>query len=145
SWAAAVPVEATARYPARLRRATAVEPTPPEAPVTATSPSSGPTLASLIAQTDRHGSIAAYGLAQSHELHTTVFPFILRGVNLLGIDSNTCPPERRQRAWDRLDTALSSDDLAAMSDEIGLDEVIPYSEKITQGQTQGRIVVDVNR
>ena len=103
----------------------------------------GPTLAALIAQTERHGSVAAYGLAQSHELHTTVFPFILRGVNLLGIDSNTCPPERRREAWRRLDTALSSDTLDAIQQTIGLGEVIDYSEKITRGDTQGRVVVDV--
>ena len=105
----------------------------------------GPTLAALIAQTKRHGSIAAYGLAQSHELHTTVFPFILRGVNLLGIDSNTCPPERRAEAWARLDDLLSSDDLEAMAETIGLGDVIAYSERITRGETQGRVVVDVNR
>lgn len=104
----------------------------------------GPTLAALIAQTQRHGSIASYGLAQSHELHTTVFPFILRGINLLGIDSNTCPPERRAEAWRRLDTVLSSDTLAAVRQTIGLGDVIDFSEKITRGETQGRIVVDVN-
>jgi acrylyl-CoA reductase (NADPH) len=104
----------------------------------------GPTLAALIAQTERHGSIASYGLAQSHELHTTVFPFILRGINLLGIDSNTCPPERRRQAWRRLDTVLSSDTLDAIQQTIGLGEVIEYSEKITRGETQGRIVVDVH-
>lgn len=105
----------------------------------------GPTLASLIAQTRRHGSIAAYGLAQNHELHTTVFPFILRGVNLLGIDSNTCEPERRRAAWARLDDLLSSEDLEAMSETIGLGDVVEYGERITRGETQGRIVVDVNR
>jgi len=104
----------------------------------------GPTLATLIAQTERHGSIASYGLAQSHELHTTVFPFILRGINLLGIDSNTCPPDRRAEAWRRLDTVLSSDTLSAVQQTIGLGDVITYSEKITRGETQGRIVVDVN-
>jgi acrylyl-CoA reductase (NADPH) len=103
----------------------------------------GPTLATLIAQTERHGSIASYGLAQSHELHTTVFPFILRGINLLGIDSNTCPPDRRAEAWQRLDTVLSSDTLDAVQQTVGLGEVIEYSEKITRGETQGRIVVDV--
>ncbi len=103
----------------------------------------GPTLAALLAQTERHGSIAAYGLAQSHELHTTVFPFILRGVNLLGIDSNTCPPERRAAAWHRLADVLTSGDLEAMQQTIGLGEVVAFSEKITRGETQGRIVVDV--
>ncbi len=104
----------------------------------------GPTLAALIAQTQRHGSIASYGLAQSHELHTTVFPFILRGVSLLGIDSNTCPPERRAAAWQRLADVLTHDDLEAMQQTIGLGDVVAFSEQITRGETQGRIVVDVN-
>jgi acrylyl-CoA reductase (NADPH) len=104
----------------------------------------GPTLAALIAQTERHGSVASYGLAQSHELNTTVFPFILRGVNLLGIDSNTCPTERRIQAWQRLDDVLSSSTLDAIQQTIGLEDVIDFSEKITRGETQGRIVVDVN-
>ncbi len=104
----------------------------------------GPTLATLIAQTARHGSVASYGLAQSHELNTTVFPFILRGVNLLGIDSNTCPPERRRTAWQRLDDVLPSSALEAIQQTITLGDVIAYSEKITRGETQGRIVVDVN-
>ena len=104
----------------------------------------GATLAALIAQTERHGSIASYGLAQSHELNTTVFPFILRGVNLLGIDSNTCPRGRRQAAWQRLEDVLTDGDLAAMRETIGLNDVINYSERITRGETQGRIVIDVN-
>jgi len=106
----------------------------------------GPTLAALLAQTDTHGSVAAFGLAQSHELHTTVFPFILRGVNLLGIDSNTCPPERRERAWARLRELLTDGDLEQMrSAEIGLEEVQAWSDRITRGDTQGRVVVDPNR
>jgi acrylyl-CoA reductase (NADPH) len=104
----------------------------------------GPTLAALIAQTERHGSVASYGLAQSHELNTTVFPFILRGVNLLGIDSNTCPTERRIEAWQRLDDVLDSSTLESIQQTIGLGDVLDYSEKITRGETQGRIVVDVN-
>ena len=104
----------------------------------------GPTLAALIAQTQRHGSVASYGLAQSHELNTTVFPFILRGVNLLGIDSNTCPTDRRVAAWQRLADVLTASDLEAMGQTITLDEVVEFSERITRGETQGRIVVDVN-
>ncbi len=104
----------------------------------------GPTLARLLAQMETHGSVAAYGLAQSHELHTTVFPFILRGVNLLGIDSNTCPPDRRERAWRRLPEILSDPEIAAIeSAVIPLADVPAWSERITQGETRGRVVVDV--
>ena len=104
----------------------------------------GPTLDALLSQADRHGAVASCGLAQSHELNTTVFPFILRGVGLLGIDSNTCPRPRRERAWARLAELLTAEDLDAMSTTIPLEEVIPYSEKILKGETHGRIVVDVN-
>ena len=67
----------------------------------------GDTLATLIAQLQRHGSVASFGNAGGHDLHTTVLPFILRGVNLLGIDSNTCPNDRRRTAWRRLADLLS--------------------------------------
>jgi acrylyl-CoA reductase (NADPH) len=59
----------------------------------------GSTLATIISQLDTHASAASCGLAGGHELHTTVFPFILRGVNLLGIDSNTCPTEHGWRPF----------------------------------------------
>jgi acrylyl-CoA reductase (NADPH) len=106
----------------------------------------GPTLAALLAQTQTHGSVAAFGLAQSHELHTTVFPFILRGVNLLGIDSNTCPPERRERAWARLRELLTDADFERLHHAtIGLGELPAWSDRITRGETRGRVVVDVSR
>ncbi|MEM8599126.1 MAG: MDR family oxidoreductase [Bacteroidota bacterium] len=108
----------------------------------------GDTLANLLAHTDRHGCVAAYGLVAGHELHTTVMPFILRGVTLAGIDSNTCPTPRRKAAWDSLSRLLSRDlteggALAGLIDEIDLADVIAYSEKILAGDTQGRVVVRV--
>ena len=106
----------------------------------------GTTLASIITQLDRHGSVAACGLVGGHELNTTVFPFILRGINLLGIDSNTAPMERRRRAWSRLANTLSNDILQTIkADLIGLDEIPAYSERILAGEIQGRLVVDVHR
>lgn len=103
----------------------------------------GPTLAALLSQLKRHGSVAACGLAQSHEFTTTVFPFILRGVNLLGIDSNTCPQERRRRAWHRLTHDLPKDALHRVARVIPLSEVPQWSEAMLAGKTQGRLVVDV--
>lgn len=102
----------------------------------------GTTLATLVATAKRHGCITACGLAGGHDLDTTVFPFILRGVVLHGIDSNTAPPELRERAWARLAEAIASGALAAVQKTvIGLDEVPAWSEKIVAGQTQGRVVI----
>ncbi len=104
----------------------------------------GSTLATLIASMRRHASIAACGLAASPELSTTVFPFILRGVNLLGIDSNYCPAPRRQAAWQRLARDLDVDILETLTHAtIPLSEVPDMSQTILAGQVRGRVVVDL--
>lgn len=104
----------------------------------------GQTLATLIAQLQRHGSVASFGNAGGHELHTTVFPFILRGVNLLGIDSNTCPNDRRRAAWERLASILSAEDFEAMTARtIGLADIPAVSREVLDGAIRGRLVVDV--
>ena len=104
----------------------------------------GDTLAALLSQTKRHSSIAACGLAGGANLNTTVFPFILRGVNLLGIDSNTCPTDRRTAAWQRLANAAPVDVLKQITKTIPLTAVPDYSEKLLTGQIKGRIVVNPN-
>ena len=101
------------------------------------------TLANLLATTMRHGAVAACGLAGGPELATTVYPFILRGVSLLGIDSNTCPPARRARAWERLASTVDAETLAAVTTTIPLADVPAWAEKIVRGDTQGRVVVEV--
>ncbi len=104
----------------------------------------GDTLATLIAQLQRHGSVASFGNAGGHELHTTVLPFILRGVNLLGIDSNTCPNDRRRTAWHRLADALTDDHFERLRTRtIALDDIPAASRAILDGQVRGRILVDV--
>ncbi|WP_103028772.1 MDR family oxidoreductase [Salinibacter altiplanensis] len=106
----------------------------------------GDTLATLIAQLKRHGSVASFGNAGGHELRTTVLPFILRGVNLLGIDSNTCPNDRRRTAWNRLTDLLSDahfDRIHART--IALDDIPAASRALLAGEVQGRILVDVQR
>jgi acrylyl-CoA reductase (NADPH) len=105
----------------------------------------GDTLATLIAEMQRHASIAAFGNAGGHELHTTVFPFILRGVNLLGIDSNTCPNDRRRVAWQRL-ADLLTDALyeQVLSDVISLRDIPATAQSMLDGNIRGRVVVDVN-
>lgn len=105
----------------------------------------GKTLATLITELQRHASVAAFGNAGGHELHTSVFPFILRGVNLLGIDSNTCPNDRRRAAWERLDETLTDTHYEQMLNRvIGLQEIVGASRAMLQGNIQGRVVVDVN-
>ena len=106
----------------------------------------GTTLASILATTRRHGCVAACGLAGGHGLDTTVFPFILRGVVLYGIDSNTAAPAHREQAWKALAKA-STDGVFEPVDTtvIGLGEVVTYSDKIVRGETQGRVVVDVTK
>ena len=106
----------------------------------------GSTLAHVLAETDRHGCVAACGLAASHALSTTVFPFILRGVRLQGIDSNTAPVPLRERAWARLAAALADGVLAPVERTvIGLGDVPAWAARIVDGDTTGRVVVDVRR
>ncbi len=104
----------------------------------------GSTLAHLIAETKAHGCIAACGLAGGHQLDTTVFPFILRGVVLYGIDSNTASLEKREVAWARLAEAVAAGAFDGVEEVISLGDVVPYSEKIVRGETRGRVVVDVH-
>ncbi len=105
----------------------------------------GPTLARALAQLKHHGSAAAVGLASSNKLETTVIPFLLRGVNLLGIDSGTCPFERRGLAWSRIVTDLPIEKLEAMTNEAGLSDLGDLSRAILDGQVRGRTVIDVAR
>jgi acrylyl-CoA reductase (NADPH) len=101
------------------------------------------TLANLISMTRYGGAVAACGLAGGMDLPTSVAPFILRGVSLLGIDSVQCSPKMRAAAWERLDSGLDRAKLAAMTREIGLSEVIETAGTILEGRVRGRIVVKI--
>ena len=101
------------------------------------------TLANLLAQTKYHGAVAACGLAQGMDLPTSVAPFILRGVALLGIDSVMCPRPKREQAWARLAQDLDLTTLAAMTTTIGLEAVPEHAKAILAGQVRGRIVVTI--
>lgn len=103
----------------------------------------GTTLARVLAQTMWHGSVAAVGLAGGRDLHTTVIPFLLRGVNLLGIDSNACPMDRRLAAWKRLAELLPTGKLDAMTSEAKLDDLPRLADEILAGRVKGRVVIDV--
>ncbi len=104
----------------------------------------GPALAAILSQMSRHGSVASCGLANSITLETTVFPFILRGVNLLGIDSSTCDRVRRIEAWQKLAAVMPRDVLDGLVKTVSLGEIVGVSEEILASKIQGRIVVDVN-
>ncbi len=104
----------------------------------------GNTLARVLAQMKYSGSAAAVGLAGGARLEHSVIPFLLRGVNLLGIDSVMCPRPRRIAAWQRLCSDLPASGLAAMSVEIRLAEVPQFAPQILKGQVRGRVVVNVN-
>jgi len=104
----------------------------------------GSTLHHVLATLKYWSCCASVGLAASNELHTTVLPFLMRGITLQGIDSATCPFDKRVIAWQRLTEQLPMDKLDAMTSEITLSELPEVGKKILKGQTQGRIVVDVN-
>ncbi|MGB3489941.1 MAG: MDR family oxidoreductase [Xanthobacteraceae bacterium] len=102
------------------------------------------TLANLLSMTKYRGAIAACGLAAGMDLPSSVAPFILRGVCLLGIDSVMCPIELRKQAWSRLASDLDRSKLAEITHEINLDEVIAAGPRILGGQVRGRIVVKIS-
>jgi acrylyl-CoA reductase (NADPH) len=101
------------------------------------------TLANVLSMTRYGGAVAACGLAGGMDLPTSVAPFILRGVSLIGIDSVMCPLPHREAAWRRLETDLDRAKIAAMVNEIGLDEVIAAGRRIVEGKVRGRIVVKI--
>lgn len=102
------------------------------------------TLANLLSMTKYGGAIAACGLAGGMDLPTSVAPFILRGVCLLGIDSVMCPLQPRKAAWARLAKDVDHAKLAEMTTEIGLAEVFDIAPKILAGQVRGRTVVRIS-
>ena len=104
----------------------------------------GDMLARVLGQMKYGASVAAVGLAGGAALPATVIPFLLRGVNLLGIDSVMQPFENRQRAWQRIATDLPMEKLDAMVQPATLADLPKLGADILAGQVQGRVVVDVN-
>lgn len=104
----------------------------------------GTTLATILTQMTYRGSVAACGLTGGNELATTVIPFLLRGINLLGINSVMCPTPERQLAWQRLPHDLPMDKLDAMTETAPLRALPELGGKILKGETRGRVVIDVN-
>jgi acrylyl-CoA reductase (NADPH) len=103
----------------------------------------GAMLARVLGQMRYGGSVAAVGLSAGAALPATVIPFLLRGVNLLGIDSVMQPFESRRRAWDRIVRDLPMDRLEAMIQPATLADLPDLGKAILAGQQRGRVVVDV--
>jgi acrylyl-CoA reductase (NADPH) len=101
----------------------------------------GEALGNVLASLRYWASCAAVGNAGGIKFTATVLPFLLRGINLLGIDSNTCPLERRLKAWGRLAKELPLDKLDAITGVIDLAGVPAAAGKILQGQVRGRTVI----
>ena len=101
------------------------------------------TLANALAQTRYGGTVAACGLAQGMDLPTTVMPFILRNVALIGVDSVMAPLARRQQAWDRLARDLDLTALESMIEEVPLERAIEKAQALMEGQISGRVVVRI--
>jgi acrylyl-CoA reductase (NADPH) len=102
------------------------------------------TLATILTQLKYGGSVAACGLAGGNDLPASVIPFLLRGVNLLGIDSVMCPQERRRAAWVRLVKDLPMERLDGLTATASLDALPRLGQEILKGAVRGRIVVDLN-
>ena len=102
----------------------------------------GTTLSHVLTQMAYRGSVAAVGLAGGSKLEATVIPFLLRGVNLLGIDSVMCPKDERLTAWQRLVTDLPLEKLEATIQDASLTDLPGLADAILKGQIRGRVVVD---
>jgi acrylyl-CoA reductase (NADPH) len=101
------------------------------------------TLATVLTQLKYGASVAACGLAGGNDLPASVIPFLLRGVNLLGIDSVMCPKPRREAAWARIVRDLPAKKLDAMTSVVPLGSLPELAGKILKGEIRGRVVVDV--
>jgi acrylyl-CoA reductase (NADPH) len=109
----------------------------------AVDPVGGESLAAILSKIQYNGSVAVSGLTGGGHVPTTVFPFILRGINLLGIDSVYCPMEVRKPLWQRMASDYKPEMLESISKEISLEELPQTLPIILQGQARGRFIVKV--
>jgi putative YhdH/YhfP family quinone oxidoreductase len=105
----------------------------------------GPILASVLRSMNNEGCVAACGLVGGAEFQTSVYPFILRGVTLRGIDSAWCPMQRRREIWNLLAGAWKLDAIASISETISLTDLDDKVKQLETGTSIGRSVVDVQR
>jgi acrylyl-CoA reductase (NADPH) len=108
----------------------------------AVDPVGGKTLSAILSKLDYSGSVAVSGLTGGTDVPTTVFPFILRGINLLGIDSVYCPMETRKLIWQRMATDLKPEGiLGTIENEVRLEELPDVLSSILKGENRGRTIV----
>ena len=100
-------------------------------------------LDTAIRQTQHNGVVTCCGNVLGHELHTNVYPFILRGVTLAGMDSGNCLMELRRRLWAHLSGDWKPDDLQKFAKECSLDALNPEIDRILEGQQVGRVLVNI--
>jgi len=103
----------------------------------------GDTLAAVLTEIQYGGSVAAFGLAGGSDLNTSVYPFILRGVNLLGIDSVMCPKPYRLNVWERVAQVMTDDLFAQIAQIEPLSNIEKLAQDILAGDVRGRVVIDV--
>ncbi|MDH3680998.1 MAG: acryloyl-CoA reductase, partial [Acidimicrobiia bacterium] len=101
----------------------------------------GDTLAHVLTEVTYGGAVAACGLAGGNGLSTTVIPFLLRGVSLLGIDSVMCPYDERLAVWSRIADVADTDKLDSLTSEVALADLASLAPEILAGQVKGRVVV----
>jgi acrylyl-CoA reductase (NADPH) len=102
----------------------------------------GDTLAHVLTEMSYGASVAACGLSGGNGLSTTVIPFLLRGVSLLGIDSVMCPAEHRETVWGRIANVVDGSKLDALTTEVALADVASLAPEILAGKVKGRVVVN---
>ena len=103
----------------------------------------GKILSAAVKSTHPSGTVTTCGMVAGPDLHLTVFPFILRGVRLIGINSQSCPMQRRRHIWNRLAGTWKIDSLEAISREVSLEALNPLIDTILKGGIRGRIVVNM--
>ncbi len=103
----------------------------------------GTMMARVLTQMAYGSALASVGLAGGNALETTVLPFLLRGVSILGIDSVMCPKEKRLAAWKRIASDLDRDLLASMTETARLEQVPELANAILKGQVRGRMVIEI--
>ncbi len=103
----------------------------------------GNTLATLLKGCMPNGNVASCGLVGTPNLSTTVFPFILNGINLLGLDSATLPMDQRKEIWNKLSGKWSISNLEKIATICSLEELDPYIDKMLKGEARGRVIVEM--
>ena len=103
----------------------------------------GDILATALKSTKQRGVVTTCGNVASHDLNINVYPFILRGVSLIGIDSASCPMDRRVKIWEKLSKDWKLDNLDKITRTVSLDELDPEIDLILRGGQVGRVVVDL--